>query len=70
MAFHNDLIAKMVTKEVVRALWKLAESSMSKSKWISDTKGLLCVAMLIEKKESELQEKFLTRVMEFEESGL
>uniref|UniRef100_A0A0C9RKV3 TSA: Wollemia nobilis Ref_Wollemi_Transcript_13165_2535 transcribed RNA sequence n=1 Tax=Wollemia nobilis TaxID=56998 RepID=A0A0C9RKV3_9CONI len=62
---EEDLAVKSEWKtEVARALWKLAEKSESNSKRITDTKGLLCLAKLIQKDEGELQHNCLLAVME------
>uniref|UniRef100_A0A0D6R601 Armadillo repeat-containing domain-containing protein n=1 Tax=Araucaria cunninghamii TaxID=56994 RepID=A0A0D6R601_ARACU len=62
---EEDLAVKSEWKtEVARALWKLAEESESNSKRITDTKGLLCLAKLIQKDDGELQHNCLLAVME------
>ncbi|KAJ8451609.1 hypothetical protein Cgig2_018243 [Carnegiea gigantea] len=47
-----------------RALLMLAKDSLSNSRSISETKGLLCLAKLIEKETGELQRNCLMAVME------
>ncbi|KAF5443099.1 hypothetical protein F2P56_035687 [Juglans regia] len=46
------------------ALWKLAKGSVSNSRRITETKGLLCLAKLVEKEEGELQYNCLMTIME------
>ncbi|XP_057949210.1 uncharacterized protein LOC131144532 [Malania oleifera] len=46
------------------ALWRLAKNSVSNSKRITETKGLLCLAKLIEKEQGELQANCLMTLME------
>ncbi|XP_075657099.1 uncharacterized protein LOC142627185 [Castanea sativa] len=46
------------------ALWMLAKGSVSNSKRITETKGLLCLAKLVEKEEGELQYNCLMTIME------
>ncbi|KAG6650810.1 hypothetical protein CIPAW_06G068300 [Carya illinoinensis] len=46
------------------ALWKLARGSVSNSRRITETKGLLCLAKLVEKEEGELQYNCLMTIME------
>ncbi|KAI8022456.1 hypothetical protein LOK49_LG03G00248 [Camellia lanceoleosa] len=46
------------------ALWKLAKGSVSNSRRITETKGLLCLAKLIEKEKGELQFNCLMALME------
>ncbi|XP_062158665.1 uncharacterized protein LOC133866126 [Alnus glutinosa] len=46
------------------ALWKLARGSVSNSRTITDTKGLLCLAKLVEKEEGELRYNCLMTIME------
>lgn len=47
-----------------RALWMLSAGSISNSQRITETKGLLCLAKLIEKERGELQYNCLMAVME------
>ncbi|KAL9246511.1 hypothetical protein vseg_020036 [Gypsophila vaccaria] len=47
-----------------RALWMLAKDSVSNSRRITETKGLLCLAKLIEKEYGDLQLNCLMTVME------
>ncbi|XP_057480171.1 uncharacterized protein LOC130767362 [Actinidia eriantha] len=47
-----------------KALWKLSRGSLPNSKKITETKGLLCLAKLIEKERGELQRNCLMTVME------
>ncbi|PSS07747.1 ARM REPEAT PROTEIN INTERACTING WITH like [Actinidia chinensis var. chinensis] len=47
-----------------KALWKLSRGSLLNSKKITETKGLLCLAKLIEKERGELQRNCLMTVME------
>ncbi|KAK4790210.1 hypothetical protein SAY86_017514 [Trapa natans] len=47
-----------------RALWMLSAGSVSNSRRITETKGLLCLAKLIEKERGELQYNCLMVVME------
>eukprot|EP01018_Ginkgo_biloba_P016945 Gb_26991 [translate_table: standard] len=62
---EEDPATKLELKtEAARALWKLAENSVSNSKRITDTKGLLCFAKLIQKEEGELQHNCVMAVME------
>lgn len=46
------------------ALWKLAKGSLLNSRKITETKALLCLAMIIEKENGELQINGLMTVME------
>ncbi|KDP26649.1 hypothetical protein JCGZ_17807 [Jatropha curcas] len=46
------------------ALWMLASGSVSNSKRITDTKGLLCLAKLVENEEGELQYNCLMTIKE------
>ncbi|XP_073023889.1 uncharacterized protein [Primulina eburnea] len=46
------------------ALWMLARNSVPNSKRITETKGLLCLAKLVETEEGELQYKCLMTIME------
>ncbi|KZV31454.1 hypothetical protein F511_38602 [Dorcoceras hygrometricum] len=47
-----------------QALWMLARNSVPNSKRITETKGLLCLAKLVETEEGELQYKCLMTIME------
>lgn len=47
-----------------KALWMLAKDSISNSRRITETKGLLCLAKLIEKEKGELQKNCLMAIME------
>ncbi|XP_050276555.1 uncharacterized protein LOC126718419 [Quercus robur] len=46
------------------ALWMLAKGSVLNSRRITETKGLLCLAKLVEKEEGELQYNCLMTIME------
>ncbi|XP_050208048.1 uncharacterized protein LOC126657414 [Mercurialis annua] len=46
------------------ALWMLAKGSVANSKRITETKGLLCLAKLVEKEEGELQYNCLMTIKE------
>ncbi|XP_044492646.1 uncharacterized protein LOC123216296 [Mangifera indica] len=46
------------------ALWMLAKGSVSNSRRITETKGLLCLAKLVEKEHGELQYNCLMTIME------
>ncbi|XWS69061.1 hypothetical protein CRYUN_Cryun04dG0147300 [Craigia yunnanensis] len=46
------------------ALWMLAKGSVSNSRRITETKGLLCLAKLVEKEQGELQYNCLMTIME------
>lgn len=46
------------------ALWKLARGSVSNSRKITETKGLLCLSKLVEKEQGELQYNCLMSIME------
>ncbi|XP_022994585.1 uncharacterized protein LOC111490259 [Cucurbita maxima] len=46
------------------ALWRLSEGSVSNSRKITETKGLLCMAKIIESEEGDLQYNCLRTVME------
>ncbi|KAI4328178.1 hypothetical protein L6164_020556 [Bauhinia variegata] len=46
------------------ALWKLAKGSVSNSRKITETKGMLCLAKLVEKEQGELQHHCLMVIME------
>lgn len=46
------------------ALWMLARGSVANSRRISETKGLLCLAKLVEKEQGELQFNCLMTIME------
>ncbi|XP_052206145.1 ARM REPEAT PROTEIN INTERACTING WITH ABF2 [Diospyros lotus] len=47
-----------------QALWMLARGSLSNSRRITETKGLLCLAKIIEKERGELQYNCLMAIME------
>ncbi|XP_052182526.1 uncharacterized protein LOC127795111 [Diospyros lotus] len=47
-----------------KALWKLCRGSLLNSRKITETKGLICLAKLIEKERGELQSNCLMAVME------
>lgn len=47
-----------------KALWMLAKDSISNSRRITETKGLLCLAKLIEKEKGELQKNCLMAITE------
>ncbi|KAK4597952.1 hypothetical protein RGQ29_015463 [Quercus rubra] len=51
------------------ALWMLAKGSVMNSKRITETKGLLCLAKLVEKEEGELQYNCLMTIMEITDSA-
>lgn len=46
------------------ALWMLARGSVSNSRKISETKGMLCLAKIVEKEQGELQYNCLMTIME------
>ncbi|KAI9111352.1 hypothetical protein K1719_017042 [Acacia pycnantha] len=46
------------------ALWMLAKGSVSNSRKITETKGMLCLAKLVEKEQGELQDNCLMTIME------
>lgn len=46
------------------ALWMLARGSVANSKRITETKGLLCLAILVEKEQGDLQHNCLMTIME------
>lgn len=46
------------------ALWMLAKGSVSNSRKITETKGMLCLAKLVEKEKGELQYNCLMTIME------
>lgn len=46
------------------ALWMLAKGSVSNSRKITETKGMLCLARLVEKEQGELQYNCLMTIME------
>ncbi|XP_004489783.1 uncharacterized protein [Cicer arietinum] len=46
------------------ALWMLAAGSVSNSRKITETKGMLCLAKIIEKEQGELQRNCLMTIME------
>lgn len=47
-----------------KALWKLSKGSVSNSRKITETRGLLCLAKIIEKEKGELQLNCLMTIME------
>ena len=51
------------------ALWMLAKGSVMNSKRITETKGLLCLAKLVEKEEGELQYNCLMTIMEITDAA-
>jgi len=57
-------VKKELKTSCSRALWMLAKDSLSNSRSISETKGLLCLAKLIEKETEELRRNCLMAVME------
>lgn len=46
------------------ALWKLCKDSLTNSRKVTETKGMICLAKIIEKEEGELQYNCLIAVME------
>ncbi|KAJ9140273.1 hypothetical protein P3X46_030940 [Hevea brasiliensis] len=69
---HNRKEREMELPEVqfklkvscAHALWKLSKGSVSNSRKITETKGLLCLAKIIEKEKGELQLNCLMTVLE------
>uniref|UniRef100_A0A7C9EVU5 DUF7792 domain-containing protein n=1 Tax=Opuntia streptacantha TaxID=393608 RepID=A0A7C9EVU5_OPUST len=57
-------IKKELKISCAKALWMLAKDSISNSQRITETKGLLCLAKLIEKEKGELQKNCLMAIME------
>ncbi|KAL6186448.1 hypothetical protein ACLB2K_042568 [Fragaria x ananassa] len=51
------------------ALWMLARGSISNSRRITETKGLLCLAKLVEKEQGELQYNCLMTIMEIADAA-
>ncbi|KAI3877873.1 hypothetical protein MKW92_000154 [Papaver armeniacum] len=54
----------MLKTKCSEALWMLSKESISNSRRITETKGLLCLAKIIEKERDELQMNCLMTVME------
>ncbi|XP_022738604.1 uncharacterized protein LOC111291229 [Durio zibethinus] len=54
----------MLQVNCAEALWKLSKGSLSTSRKITETRGLLCLAKIIEKEKGELQFNCLMTVME------
>ncbi|OIV93056.1 hypothetical protein TanjilG_20718 [Lupinus angustifolius] len=62
---NEDPVLKLQLKiSCAEALWMLARGSMSNSKKITETKGMLCLAKLVEKEQGELQYNCLMTIME------
>ncbi|KAE9607066.1 hypothetical protein Lalb_Chr09g0326131 [Lupinus albus] len=62
---NEDPVVKLQLKiSCAEALWMLARGSVSNSKKITETKGMLCLAKLIEKEQGELQYNCLMTIME------
>lgn len=57
-------VKKELKVSSAKALWMLAKNSISNSRRITETKGLLCLAKLIEKENGELQKNSLMVIME------
>ncbi|KAE9596998.1 hypothetical protein Lal_00007232 [Lupinus albus] len=62
---NEDPVLKLQLKiSCAKALWMLARGSISNSKKITETKGMLCLAKLVEKEQGELQYNCLMTIME------
>jgi len=69
---HNNKEREMETPELqlklkvscAEALWKLSRGSVSNSRKITETKGLLCLAKIVERGSGELQFNCLMTIME------
>ncbi|KAF7809334.1 ARM REPEAT PROTEIN INTERACTING WITH ABF2 isoform X1 [Senna tora] len=62
---NEDPMVKLQLKiTCAEALWMLAKASVSNSKKITETKGMLCLAKLVEKEQGELQYNCLMTIME------
>ncbi|XP_058776335.1 uncharacterized protein LOC131650646 [Vicia villosa] len=60
-----DPVVKLQLKiSCAEALWMLAAGSVSNSRKITETKGMLCLAKIIEKEQGELQQNCLMTIME------
>lgn len=62
---NEDPAVKLQLKiSCAEALWMLARESVSNSRKITETKGMLCLAKLVEKEQGELQYNCLMTIME------
>jgi hypothetical protein len=62
---NEDPAVKLQLKvSCAEALWMLAAGSVSNSRKITETKGMLCLAKIIEKEQGELQQNCLMTIME------
>jgi hypothetical protein len=69
---HSNKEREMETPEMqlklkvscAEALWKLSRGSVSNSRKITETKGLLCLAKIVEREKGELQFNCLMTIME------
>lgn len=61
---ENPEVKRELKISCAKALWMLAKDSISNSRRITETKGLLCLARLIEKEQGELQKSCLMAIME------
>lgn len=61
---EQPLVKLQMKISCAEALWMLARASISNSRRITETKGLLCLAKLVEKEQGELQYNCLMTIME------
>lgn len=62
---NEDPAVKLQLKiSCAEALWMLAAGSVSNSRKITETKGMLCLAKIVEKEQGELQRNCLMTIME------
>ncbi|XP_050373409.1 uncharacterized protein LOC126791055 [Argentina anserina] len=67
---NEQPIVKLQMKiSCAEALWMLARGSISNSRRITETKGLLCLAKLVEKEQGELQYNCLMTMMEIADAA-
>ncbi|KAL6190459.1 hypothetical protein ACLB2K_036856 [Fragaria x ananassa] len=66
---EQPLVKLQMKINCAEALWMLARGSISNSRRITETKGLLCLAKLVEKEQGELQYNCLMTIMEIADAA-
>ncbi|KAM5567970.1 hypothetical protein ABKV19_015840 [Rosa sericea] len=66
---EQPLVKLQMKITCAEALWMLARGSISNSRRITETKGLLCLAKLVEKEQGELQYNCLMTIMEITDAA-
>ncbi|XP_061990417.1 uncharacterized protein LOC133708874 [Rosa rugosa] len=66
---EQPLVKLQMKISCAEALWMLARGSISNSRRITETKGLLCLAKLVEKEQGELQYNCLMTIMEITDAA-